>query len=128
MRAAGRVTPRSQLARAGFVDLGEAARAVRSGRRPRRERWIVGVGSAAGLVLAAGIADIPLDGKFVAIKMHFGEPGNLAFLRANYARALVDVLKEKGAHPFLTDCNTMYPGRRRNALDHLDPPHSTPIQ
>jgi hypothetical protein len=36
--------------------LGEAARAVRSGKPPRRQRWIVGVGSAAGLVLAAGIA------------------------------------------------------------------------
>lgn len=36
--------------------LGEAARAVHSGRAPRRQRWIIGVGSAAGLVLAAGIA------------------------------------------------------------------------
>ena len=36
--------------------LGEAARAVHSGRPPRRQRWILGVGSAAGLVLAAGIA------------------------------------------------------------------------
>ncbi|HKE48681.1 MAG TPA: hypothetical protein VKB52_11500 [Rhodanobacteraceae bacterium] len=36
--------------------LGEAARAVHSGKPPRRQRWIVGVGSAAGLVLAAGIA------------------------------------------------------------------------
>jgi hypothetical protein len=35
--------------------LGEAARAVR-GQAPRRQRWIVGLGSAAGLVLAAGIA------------------------------------------------------------------------
>ena len=25
-----------------------------------------------------------------------------------------------GAKPFLTDCNTLYPGMRRNALDHLD--------
>ena len=36
--------------------LGEAARAVHSGKPPRRQRWIVGLGSAAGLVLAAGIA------------------------------------------------------------------------
>lgn len=35
--------------------LGEAARAVR-GRAPRRHRWLVGIGSAAGIVLAAGIA------------------------------------------------------------------------
>ncbi|RYD16772.1 MAG: hypothetical protein EOP90_02030 [Lysobacteraceae bacterium] len=35
--------------------LGEAARAVR-GRAPRVQRWLVGLGSAAGIVLAAGIA------------------------------------------------------------------------
>lgn len=72
------------------------------------------------LIEKAGIGELPLDGKFAAIKMHFGEPGNLAFLRPNYARAVADVLKEKGARPFLTDANTMYPGMRRNALDHLD--------
>ena len=37
------------------------------------------------LCIAAGIKDIDMDGKFVAIKMHFGELGNLAFLRPNYA-------------------------------------------
>ena len=36
--------------------LNEAARAVHSGKPPRRQRWIIGVGSAAGLVLAAGLA------------------------------------------------------------------------
>jgi hypothetical protein len=36
--------------------LGEAARSVLSGKPPRRQRWIFGLGSAAGLVLAAGIA------------------------------------------------------------------------
>ena len=52
--------------------------------------------------------------------MHFGEPGNLAFLRPNYAKAVADVVKELGGIPFLTDCNTLYPGRRKNALEHLD--------
>lgn len=36
--------------------LGEAARAMHSGQAPRRQRWIFGIGSAAGVVLAAGIA------------------------------------------------------------------------
>ena len=71
------------------------------------------------LIRAAGIGDIDMDGKFVAIKMHFGERGNLSFLRPNYARAVVDVVKELGGKPFLTDCNTMYPGSRKNALEHL---------
>ena len=71
------------------------------------------------LIKAAGIADIDFDGKFVAIKMHFGEHGNVSFLRPNYARSVVDVVKELGGKPFLTDCNTMYPGSRKNGIEHL---------
>lgn len=71
------------------------------------------------LVRAAGIADLDLDGKFVAIKIHFGEHGNVAHLRPQFAKAIVDVVKDLGGKPFLTDCNTMYPGSRKNALEHL---------
>ena len=69
--------------------------------------------------IAAGIKDIDMDGRFVAIKMHFGELGNLAFLRPNYAKVVADLCKEQGGMPFLTDCNTLYPGSRKNALEHL---------
>ena len=72
------------------------------------------------LIRAAGIQELDLDGKFVAIKMHFGELGNVSFLRPNYARAVVDVVKELGGVPFLTDCNTLFPGRRKNALEHIE--------
>ena len=72
------------------------------------------------LILTAGMQKIDFRGKFVAIKMHFGEPGNLAFLRPNYARAVADVVKELGGKPFLTDCNTLYPGSRKNALEHIE--------
>ena len=72
------------------------------------------------LIRKAGIGSIDLDGKFVAIKMHFGELGNISYLRPNYAKAVVDVIKELGGKPFLTDCNTMYPGSRKNALEHLE--------
>jgi len=78
------------------------------------------VGKLKKLMQTAGIADIDMDGKFVAIKMHFGELGNLSFLRPNYARAVADLVKEMGGKPFLTDCNTMYPGSRKNALEHLE--------
>ena len=71
------------------------------------------------LCIAAGIKSIDMDGKFVAIKMHFGELGNLAFLRPNYAKVVADLCKEQGGQPFLTDCNTLYPGSRKNALEHL---------
>ena len=72
------------------------------------------------LIKTAGIGQIDFDGKFVAIKTHFGELGNISFLRPNYAKALADVIKELGGRPFLTDCNTLYPGFRKNALDHLE--------
>ncbi len=72
------------------------------------------------LMKTAGIAELDLEGKFVAIKLHFGELGNISYLRPNYARAVVDVVKELGGKPFLTDCNTMYPGSRKNALEHLE--------
>ena len=71
------------------------------------------------LCLAAGIKTIDMDGRFVAIKMHFGELGNLAFLRPNYAKVVADLCREQGGLPFLTDCNTLYPGSRKNALEHL---------
>ena len=72
------------------------------------------------LIKMAGIGDIDFDNKFVAIKMHFGELGNLAYLRPNYAKAVADVIKENGGLPFLTDCNTLYPGSRKHALEHMD--------
>lgn len=71
------------------------------------------------LIRAAGIDQIDMERKFVAIKMHFGELGNLSFLRPNYAKAVADVVKEAGGIPFLTDCNTLYPGSRKNAIEHL---------
>ena len=74
----------------------------------------------ARLMMTAGFGDIDMDGKYVAIKMHFGEPGNLAYLRPNWARAVVDLVKSHGGKPFLTDCNTLYVGGRKNALDHIE--------
>lgn len=72
------------------------------------------------LMKTAGMGDIDFRDKFVAIKLHFGEPGNLAFLRPNWAKTVADFVKERGGKPFLTDCNTLYVGGRKNALDHLD--------
>jgi uncharacterized Fe-S center protein len=72
------------------------------------------------LIEKSGIGRIDFDGKFVAVKVHFGEPGNLAFLRPNWAKVVVDKIKSLGGKPFLTDCNTLYVGRRNNALVHLD--------
>ncbi len=72
------------------------------------------------LIVKAGIGDIDFDGKYAAIKIHFGEMGNLAYLRPNYARVVVDEIARLGGKPFLTDCNTLYVGSRKNALDHIE--------
>lgn len=72
------------------------------------------------LIKTAGIGDIDFQNKFAAIKIHFGEPGNLAFLRPNYSKVVADTIKELGGKPFLTDCNTLYVGGRKNALDHME--------
>ncbi|WP_010255988.1 DUF362 domain-containing protein [Treponema primitia] len=72
------------------------------------------------LIRKAGIEQIDFNQKYVAIKIHFGEPGNLAFLRPNFAKVVADRIKALGGKPFLTDCNTLYVGRRNNALVHMD--------
>lgn len=72
------------------------------------------------LMRAAGIGQIDFDRKYAAIKMHFGEPGNLSYLRPNYAKVVADLVKKLGGFPFLTDCNTLYVGGRKNALDHIE--------
>ncbi|HEY8463792.1 MAG TPA: DUF362 domain-containing protein [Bacillota bacterium] len=72
------------------------------------------------LIKTAGIDRIDFKKKYTAIKIHFGEPGNLAFLRPNFAKTVVDIVKELGGKPYLTDCNTLYVGRRKDALEHLN--------
>ncbi|KAA6331992.1 hypothetical protein EZS27_019462, partial [termite gut metagenome] len=60
------------------------------------------------LVRKAGITHIDFKNQFTAIKIHFGEPGNLAYIRANYAARMANLLRNLEAKPFLTDCNTLY--------------------
>jgi hypothetical protein len=71
------------------------------------------------LIRKAGIDTLDFDKKITALKIHFGEPGNLSYIRPNFAATLVRYLKNKGARPFLTDANTLYHGRRSNAIDHI---------
>jgi len=72
------------------------------------------------LIIAAGIDDLPCEGRFTAVKLHFGEPGNMAFLRPNYVEVIVRELQRLGGTVFLTDSNTLYSGGRSNAVNHLD--------
>ena len=72
------------------------------------------------LMKSAGFEGVGFEDKYTAVKMNFGEPGNMAFLRPNWAKTVCDYVKELGGRPFLTDCNTLYIGGRRNGLDHLE--------
>jgi uncharacterized Fe-S center protein len=55
----------------------------------------------------------------VAIKLHFGEKGNTAFVRPIFLRRVVDRVKQYKGKPFLTDTNTLYRGMRQEAISHL---------
>jgi len=55
----------------------------------------------------------------VAIKLHFGEKGNTAYIRPTFIRQLVDRVRALGAFPFLTDANTLYAGTRADSVSHL---------
>jgi len=71
------------------------------------------------LVKKAGILSLDYNKKFTAIKIHFGEYGNLAYIRPNYVARIVKILKDNNAFVFVTDANTLYKGKRGNAVDHL---------
>ncbi len=72
------------------------------------------------LLDAAGLEEMITPRSLVAIKLHFGEKGNTAFIRPPFIRAIVDRLKKLDASPFLTDTNTLYAGTRGNSVSHLN--------
>ncbi len=71
------------------------------------------------LLEVVDLKGVALPHSLVAVKLHFGESGNLAFIRPNFIRCIVDYTKELGAFPFLTDTNTLYAGTRANSVSHL---------
>lgn len=72
-----------------------------------------------GLVETAGIKKIVKKRSLTAVKLHFGERGNTAFIRPLLVRPIIDSIKAAGGNPFLTDASTLYVGTRGNAVDHL---------
>lgn len=70
------------------------------------------------------ITNLGLEGRFskgslIAVKLHFGEKGNTAYIPPVFVRKVVDRIKDTGAEPFLTDTNTLYVGTRANSVSHL---------
>jgi hypothetical protein len=59
-------------------------------------------------------------GELCAIKTHFGEKGNLGYVRPALVRPVAARIKELGAKPFLTDANTIYVGQRAESVSHME--------
>ena len=71
------------------------------------------------LLERAGMAKIIGRRDLVAVKLHFGETGNVAFIRPVFLRRIVEDIRSAGGEPFLTDANTLYAGTRGDAPHHL---------
>lgn len=72
------------------------------------------------LFYSAGFHEMFQPNDLAAIKLHFGEEGNTAFIRPIYIRQVVKDIKKCKAKPFLTDANTLYVGTRANSVDHIN--------
>jgi uncharacterized Fe-S center protein len=71
------------------------------------------------LIQAAGIDTVLAENDLTAVKVHFGEQGNTAFIRPLYIRSVIQAIRKTRAVPFLTDANTLYVGTRSNAISHI---------
>ncbi|MBN2498602.1 MAG: DUF362 domain-containing protein [Deltaproteobacteria bacterium] len=71
------------------------------------------------LLAKSGLGSRVRPGDLVAVKLHWGEPGNAGYLPVPYARTIVEAIRQIGAKPFLTDTSTLYTGMRRNAVDNV---------
>ena len=59
-------------------------------------------------------------GDYVAIKLHFGELGNVRYIRPTFIRRVADLVKRSGGRPFATDTLTLYKHHRHSLFDHLE--------
>ena len=71
------------------------------------------------LMQTCGIAAAIARDDLVAVKVHFGERGNHAYVRPIFVRRVVEEIKKCGGRPFLTDSSTLYPGERKEAVSAL---------
>ncbi len=77
------------------------------------------VSKLARLMKRAGLKDV-LDNKdLTAVKIHFGEQGNTAYIRPVFIRKVIETIRKAGATPFLTDANTLYVGTRSDSVSHI---------
>ena len=72
------------------------------------------------LLAKSRVLDLIKEEDRVAVKVHFGEEGNTGYVRPQFARVVCDGIKARGGQPFLSDTNTLYPGKRTNCRDHQE--------
>lgn len=72
------------------------------------------------LTTMAGLPELLSKRDLTAVKIHFGEMGNSAFVRPVYVREIIKSIRKAKALPFLTDANTLYAGTRGNSADHIE--------
>ncbi|MCX6641214.1 MAG: DUF362 domain-containing protein [bacterium] len=70
------------------------------------------------LLSSAALERIVSRGDLVAVKMHFGEPGNVRYIRPIFPVMLVEALKDLGARPFVTDTAVLYKSPRHTAWEY----------
>ncbi len=68
--------------------------------------------------LALGLQERINRNDFVALKLHFGETGNTGYIKPDWLSLVVEQIKKKTARAFFTDTNTLYLGKRSNAIEH----------
>lgn len=71
------------------------------------------------LLVTAGLEGVLAERELTAVKIHFGEKGNTAFINPVFVRTIIETIKGTGAIPFLTDTNTLYAGTRSDTPSHL---------
>jgi uncharacterized Fe-S center protein len=72
------------------------------------------------MLKAVPFGNLIKDRDKVAVKIHVGENKNKTFVPPAVIKTIIGLAKEKGGMPFLIETQTLYKGRRSNAIDHLN--------
>jgi hypothetical protein len=57
--------------------------------------------------------------KKIPLKVHFGEKGNLTFIKSDNYEGIINYLKENGNEPFFIETNALYRGQRTTRKNHV---------
>jgi uncharacterized Fe-S center protein len=75
------------------------------------------------LLRSVGIKNAISPNQLVAVKMHFGEKGNVTHLQPRHIEPIIRAVKRYQARPFLMDTSVLYRGKRADAVSHTELAH-----